>query len=205
MKHLSVEQKKLLQAIDDYNKLSSQFANKKSKISDRLKFWILLPWFLISWILGSYYLSIIWPAHVFNFSNWVYITLIFEFGLLMIVIPAYIVIGLLLQINHKLKYTFYRLLTPKRANRLYAITRLNDFQTYPELEELHIALIEKKKNIEKLEQQEKNFFEQTFEFIDTCSDVAMKAWLQENVKLIYDCSTRSSNRVKLLGGIEQVM
>lgn len=81
---------------------------------------------------------------------------------------------------------------------------MNDFQNYSELVELHIALIEKKKHIEKLEQQEKHFFGQTFEFIDTCADVAMKAWLQENVKLIYDCSTRS-NKAKLEGGIEQVM
>ena len=201
MKHLSVEQKKLVQAIDAYNKLSSQFANKKSKISDRLKSLILLPWFIIVWILGSYITSIIWPAHIFNEPN-AYIILTLEFGILMFVIPTFIVVGLLVQINHKWKYGFYRILTPRIAKRLYAIARLNDFQTYPELEELHTALVEKQ--IEKFEQQEKHFFEETLEFINTCSDVAMKAWLQENVTKIHDCFTKS-NKVKLEDGIEQVI
>lgn len=180
MRYLTQEQKTISSEIEELTSLNNLFKNKKVKIITELEMNVIWPWLLIVWILGSCYLFVLWPSQEFNFPNWAYITLIFEFGSLVFVVPTFILGVLLLQINHKWQYAFFHLLTPKTAKQLFTISRLSDLQHYPELCELHSVITEKKKYIIELLNKEKLFLEQCLTFIDTCTDEKMKVWLREN-------------------------
>ncbi len=167
MGSLTVQQRLDL-AIQEHRNASNAFRNKKDAVIGKLYRYVNLPWLLLVLLPGSWYM---YDAVVpLSFPTWLRVMISFEIALIACALPAYVVVGLVLEINYRWKYAFYRVLTPKTANRMYVIARGNDYSSSPQLTDLHKDLTQKMQHVKELMRLSTSVLKQTYEFVDTCTD-----------------------------------